>query len=169
MVIEAVLQARNIQRKEAHAIGAAWSRLKAIWSREPQMGRSKVGLDLLKSACPELVRAHPVEPLIGHGLVKKNSALKEEKLDCLKLFKMPVHESFAGVPWEALVKAPPREYWEHNGVCQCGKRTYLFGQCPNCLQQESLDRAEEVLKGLESKEQEVVPPGEGEVSVESKY
>jgi hypothetical protein len=133
------------------------------------MGRSKVGLDLLKSACPELVRAHPVEPLIGHGLVKKNSALKEEKLDCLKLFKMPVHESFAGVPWEALAKAPPREYWEHNGVCQCGKRTYLFGQCPNCLQQESLDRAEEVLKGLESKEQEVVPPGEGEVSVESKY
>ena len=33
--------------------------------------------------------------------------------------------------------------WEHDGVCGCGRRTYLFGQCFRCLKEEA-DEAEKV-------------------------
>ena len=33
--------------------------------------------------------------------------------------------------------------WEHQGKCPCGKKSYLFGQCPKCLKEEQLERSVE--------------------------
>ena len=60
--------------------------------------------------------------------------------------------------------------WEHNGVCHCGRRTYLLSQCLRCLKEELLERQEEELNrqdeaSLEPKEQSkefVELPGEQE-------
>ena len=30
--------------------------------------------------------------------------------------------------------------WEHNGVCSCGERTFLFSQCRKCLEMEAQNR-----------------------------
>ena len=29
---------------------------------------------------------------------------------------------------------PREEAWEHDGICECGKRTYLYPQCPACIE-----------------------------------
>ena len=29
---------------------------------------------------------------------------------------------------------PREEAWEHDGICECGKRTYLYHQCPACIE-----------------------------------
>ena len=34
--------------------------------------------------------------------------------------------------------------WDHDGLCACGKRTYLFSRCPSCIEQEALDTAVEI-------------------------
>ena len=30
--------------------------------------------------------------------------------------------------------------WEHSGRCLCGRRSYLFGQCPHCLREEAQEQ-----------------------------
>ena len=42
--------------------------------------------------------------------------------------------------WDAALNSPARLVWSHDGKCACGKRTYLFGQCPTCIRQEEGDR-----------------------------
>eukprot|EP00969_Alexandrium_andersonii_P041562 1821902-Alexandrium_andersonii.AAC.1 len=52
-MLEVALQARNVQRDEAHAVAEGWARLKAVILSEPRLGRSQVGLDLLRQAFAE--------------------------------------------------------------------------------------------------------------------
>ena len=49
--------------------------------------------------------------------------------------------------------------WEHQGKCPCGKRSYLFVQCPKCLK-EDFD-----LQTAEVAEEEYEPPKEDEPAV----
>ena len=44
LVLEVVLQARNLQRKEAQEICLAWARVKAIWAVAPRWWRTKPGV-----------------------------------------------------------------------------------------------------------------------------
>ncbi|CAE7929806.1 pol, partial [Symbiodinium sp. KB8] len=61
---------------------------------------------------------------------------------CLEL-----QREFPGIE-EASVRGmlaePSREMWDHDGLCACGKRTYLFSRCPACIEQEALDTAVEI-------------------------
>ena len=43
-----------------------------------------------------------------------------------------------------MLAEPSREMWDHDGLCACGKRTYLFSRCPACIEQEALDTAVEI-------------------------
>ena len=43
-----------------------------------------------------------------------------------------------------MLSEPSREMWDHDGLCACGKRTYLFSRCPSCIEQEALDTAVEI-------------------------
>eukprot|EP00969_Alexandrium_andersonii_P359007 15452236-Alexandrium_andersonii.AAC.1 len=40
-MLEVALQARNVQRDEAHAITEGWARLKAVVLSEPRLGRAQ--------------------------------------------------------------------------------------------------------------------------------
>ena len=166
MVMEAVLQARNIQRDEAHRMGAAWSKIKGVFVRNPRIGKSKVGLELLLASCPEILKDHPVERLPRYGVVPKICPGKDEVLDYCSKMNLPVQDSLAGFPWKTILEQPVREYWEHDGKCQCGKRTYLFGQCPECLRQEALERNLETDLAMEQKALAPREPAEDELAVD---
>ena len=73
LVLEVVLQARNLQRKEAQEICLAWARVKAIWAVAPRWWRTKPEAGLLKAACPELALEFPVEPIKGYASVPKRT------------------------------------------------------------------------------------------------
>mgnify|MGYP003327371213 CR=1 FL=1 len=71
-------------------------------------------------------------------------------------------EKIDGLDKEALnvlVTQPARMMWDHEGVCTCGRRTYLFGQCFKCL---SIDRAEDERERAEAELEEdfYKPPAE---------
>ena len=39
-----------------------------------------------------------------------------------------------------LLEQPGRLIWNHNGLCHCGRRTFLFSQCDQCAEREAIDR-----------------------------
>ena len=56
---------------------------------------------------------------------------------------------------------PGRMIWEHDRHCQCGSRTYMFGQCFKCLKEEIAERNREMIDRIT--DQDVAEPaGEGE-------
>ena len=94
--------------------------------------------DILKPALPELFKNDcPVAGVRGFLIRDYKSAhyLDEKQLgDDLAI------ERLEGLDKEALsvlVSQPSRTMWEHDGVCGCGRRTYLFGQCFRCLKEEA--------------------------------
>ena len=57
---------------------------------------------------------------------------------------------------------PSREVWDHDGVCACGKKTYLFSRCPSCIQAEARGTAAEIV----SRQDEAADPLEDGVGIE---
>ena len=46
---------------------------------------------------------------------------------------------------------------EHPGLCPCGRKTYLFGQCPRCIREEHEQRSNEAVNtDLGQPDQEVL-------------
>ena len=66
-----LLQARNLQRKEARSAGEAWAGLKAVWSIRPKLWKTQSGHSEIAEACPELARDFPEPPVRGFGIVVK--------------------------------------------------------------------------------------------------
>ena len=140
LVVELTLQARNLQRKEARAAGEAWAGIKAIWSLRPRLWRTQSGHQEIAESCPELQKDFPEPPLRGFGVVGKIAA-GDEVLRCLRLDgSKGIEESSI----RGMLSEPSREMWDHDGLCACGKRTYLFSRCPSCIEQEALDTAVEI-------------------------
>ena len=127
LVVELTLQARNLQRKEARAAGEAWAGIKAIWSLRPRLWRTQSGHQEIAESCPELQKDFPEPPLRGFGVVGKIAA-GDEVLRCLRLDgSKGIEESSI----RGMLSEPSREMWDHDGLCSCGKRTYLFSRCPS--------------------------------------
>ena len=61
----------------------------------------------------------------------------------LEAAKVEVAKELGAIPLGVLIEEPPRLMWEHQGECPCGKKSYLFGQCPKCLQEEQLEKTPE--------------------------
>ena len=63
------------------------------------------------------------------------------------------------------MKQSSRLMWDHDGLCSCGKRTYLFSQCFKCLQEEALD--DERRRAEEELDEEIYTPAKDEVTPEA--
>ena len=49
------------------------------------------------------------------------------------------------VPLAGLLDEKSRLVWEHNGECGCGRRTYRFGQCMKCLEEELTEEVDSAI------------------------
>ena len=147
LVIELVLQMRNVQREEAHQIAQAWNRIKAVWGVEPRFGRTKPDLALLSRVCPEYFKHFPVSGPKLFAVVPRVTAGKEAMVEELRKMEIPVTEQVSDAPMAALYAESVSQliFW-HEGVCQCGKRTYLFSRCPSCIQKEAAEDLESTLE-----------------------
>ena len=134
------LQARNLQRKEARAAGEAWAGIKAIWVLRPRLWRTQSGHQEIAESCPELQRDFPEPPLRGFGVVGKIAAGDE----VLRSLRLDPCKGIEEASIRGMLEEPSREMWDHDGLCVCGKRTYLFSRCPSCVEQEALDTAVEI-------------------------
>ena len=140
LVVELTLQARNLQRKEARAVGEAWAGIKAIWAVRPRLWRTQQGHLEVAEACPELKKDFPEPPLRGFGIVGKQ-ALGAEVLRSLRLDAV---RSIDDASIRGMLDEPSRPLWDHEGLCICGKRTYLFSRCPACIEKEAVDTSVEI-------------------------
>ena len=140
LVVELTLQARNLQRKEARAAGEAWAGIKAIWVLRPRLWRTQCGHQEIAESCPELQREFPEPPLRGFGVVGKIAAGDE----VLRLLRLDPSKGIEEASIRGMLEEPSREMWDHDGLCACGKRTYLFSRRPACIEQEALDTAVEI-------------------------
>jgi hypothetical protein len=91
----------------------------------------------------------PVEPVAGFGTLRKYSAKYDDVKQALKLLELEVFEDMKSVSWEGFLAQPARDVWEHDGKCSCGRRTYLFGQCPECIRNDAVER---LIEGAERRE-----------------
>ena len=148
LVVEVTLQARNLQRKEIREVVAGWAGTKAFWSVNPRLWKSKVGVDLLSAACPEISKAFPVDAVKGFGVVTRGPK-EEEVRQIANLLSLGALRAVTDVQLASLAREPGREIWEHDGKCSCGKRAYVFGRCVSCIEKEA---AEDVLQEAVSRE-----------------
>ena len=64
----------------------------------------------------------------------------QDTKNLLALTGVEVLPDIGSVPFGALLEIPATIMWEHQGICPCGRKTYLFGQCPRCLKEEHEQR-----------------------------
>ena len=159
-LLEVALQARNVQREEAGPIAEAWGRLQGVWVVSPRLGRAVVGSDLLKQAFPEMFDlGYPKEGPRLYALLPATAALHDELQKLLGTWGATVCRRWADVDWDELLARKGLEIWDHEGICGCGRKTYLFGQCARCLKEEAAERHEAVLEEAGSEEGPVVAGG----------
>ena len=73
--------------------------------------------------------------------MERYAPMKEEIEDLLQSAGVMTVNSMESVMWSAWLERDSRELWEHEGLCACGRRTRLFGQCMQCI---AAEHAEEV-------------------------
>ena len=76
----------------------------------------------------------------GTGLL----SLKVPGDEVLRLLRLDPSKGIEEASVRGMLAEPSREMWDHDGLCACGKRTYLFSRCPACIEQEALDTAVEI-------------------------
>ena len=79
LVVELTLQARNLQRKEAHAAGLAWAGIRCVWARKPRVWDAACS-DGGRRVLPW--KSFPEAPLRGFGVPGPGG---EESLGALRL------------------------------------------------------------------------------------
>ena len=75
----------------------------------------------------------------------------------------PVRE-LSAVPWEEVL-SHRRERWAHSGRCQCGRRTFLFGRCPTCINEEAAEMKQEAERRVDEEPGQELWPAPGVVEV----
>ena len=151
LVVELTLQARNLQTKEVREIGSSWGRIKAAWSVNPRVWRTQLGATEVKEAIPELLKDFVVDPLNGFGVATKTG--RPDELDAMfEALRLEKITSVAAVGIRGMLAEPGREVWEHDGLCSCGKKTYLFSRCPACIEKEAQDEVVEMQERADAAE-----------------
>ncbi|CAK9046219.1 Retrovirus-related Pol polyprotein from transposon opus [Durusdinium trenchii] len=145
LVVELTLQARNLQLKEVQKVGSAWSKIKCIWCVNPRVWKSQIGAEDVTQACPELKKKFSVEPLKGFGVSTKHGRPDDTTamFEALGLAKV---DGLDELNLRSLLSEPAREVWEHEGLCVCGRRTYLFSRCPACIEKEAHEVLESIME-----------------------
>ena len=166
LVVETVLQARNLQREEIRKVVGGWAGLKAVWAVNPRMWKVKPSPELLLGACPELKKEFPIAPVTGYGLVTRVPKEDEVK-EVAAALRLGLVKGLAEPPLISLAREQEREVWEHDGKCSCGKRTYVFGRCTTCIEKEAAD---DLIQGAQQREEAEKEEGEeGELVAEGLF
>ena len=128
---------------ELPEVAQSWGKVAAILVHEPRLSKKGVQLEVLKMAAPEFFAGYPIASRRTLGWKDEKSLHYLETKAFFEAAHIEVVTSFSAVPLGALVEIPPTLMWEHQGRCQCGRRSYLFGQCSKCLKEEMLEKAAE--------------------------
>lgn len=140
-MVEKTLVARNAQRDEVYRLGSAWGRVRMVLARRPQIRKAPIALEELRKAVPELFdQEYPWDPLPGFVVTDRLLAGHEFSKELATAVGCPVIGTMREVELAGPLVGPGRLIWEHGGKCQCGRRTYLFGQCEKCAKEEAAER-----------------------------
>ena len=141
-LLEVALQARNVQREEVSRIAGSWGKVRMILAWRPRLGKAGVGVKLLESALPEAFdQSFPVAGPPAHGIMDGTGPGYEETRELLEKLGVSSVRSISEVDWQEVLSARGTEMWEHDGLCACGRRTYLFGRCGRCLKEDASTKA----------------------------
>ena len=90
-------------------------------------------------------RSFPVDPLKGYGVATKGGR-PDDSAALFEVLRLRRVEGLDSLSLRGLLDEPSREIWEHNGVCACGRRTYLFARCPACIEKEAVEELDGALE-----------------------
>ena len=107
--------------------------------QEPKLSKKGVQKEVLKLAAPELFEEYPVPSRQTWSWKDPNTLHYHDVAALLMEARISVAITLGAVPFMHLAKTPTAVMWAHNGKCQCGRRSYLFGWCSKCLQDEKLE------------------------------
>ena len=65
------------------------------------------------------------------------------------------------MPWERILSEGLAVMFDHGGICPCGRRTYLFGQCVKCIGDEAKETVADSLGRLDEAEADARDLGPG--------
>jgi hypothetical protein len=141
LVVETALAARVVQQEEVMQLAAAWNRLELVMCRGPRLGRARAGLDLLVKAIPELVADYPVDGLRSFVVLDSAGGQRKEIEDWAGQYGLAMLKSLADHDWAAQAWSSRTPLWEHHGTCSCGRKSYLFSECSECIRKGTLTRS----------------------------
>ena len=99
----------------------------------------------MERSLPEAyVSDYPVEGRPTYGFLEQRPK-KDESRTFLERMKVPELTEWSALPLRQVLKAKVPEVWPHEGVCACGRRTFLFARCPRCIREEAAERHQELL------------------------
>ena len=113
LVVELTLQARNLQRR-------CW---RGLGGHQGYLGFAAT------------VVAHPERPPRGRRVLPGAP-------EVLRLLRLDPSKGIEEASVRGMLEEPSREMWDHDGLCECGKRTYLFSRCPACIEHTAVEIAE---------------------------
>ena len=115
---------------------------------------------MLTKAFPEAFdKEYPRDGPLLLGLVPSAVAMHDEMCKVLDGAGGQICKTWSDADWESLWAARGQEMWSHEGVCSCGRKTYLFGQCARCLREKAAERHAEVLEETSKGEDSLVLAG----------
>ena len=125
----------------------AWGKVTCIIVTSPRMSKSNFGLEKLRAGVPELFETDgPVPAIKTYGVRKAKAPHYHEEKQFFSSLDIPLVENVGELPLAVAAEEAGRTVWEHDGQCQCGRRTFLFGQCLKCLRDELADKGEEIIE-----------------------
>jgi hypothetical protein len=149
LLLEVCLAARNFKLPELRAIAPAWSKVKQIVAIQPRLARKDPIGPMFRLIAPELFdqelqKSSPSpEGRWGHasvlGVIPRNYRDTSVE-DLFRELDIPVGTSMGAISWDGVMDRRPRLMWEHEGQCQCGRKTYLAGQCRKCALEDAEER-----------------------------
>jgi len=89
------------------------------------------------------IRTYGIEP-------ESSTPLVDEIRMLFRALHLDALESVTSTSWDEIVMIPSWETWQHDGVCMCGRRTFLWRMCSKCLK--------EAAAQLKAEEKAEVPP-----------
>ncbi len=143
------MAARHIKIEESREIAPAWNKVKQIVAIKPRMWRKDPLGIMFRQIVPELfdreVQASSPGPegRWGHvsvlGVIPRN--YPDTSVEGLfQELNIPIGATMGAISWDGVMDRRPRLMWEHEGQCQCGRKTYLAGQCRKCALEDAEER-----------------------------
>ena len=141
--LEEVFATRNFQPSELPEVNQAWGNVAAIIVYAPRLSKRGLQCEKLQAAAASLFADYPVPPRRTLSWVDQKVTHYNETKAFLKAVKVELVSGLDAVPFTGLLKEPAELMWEHSGRCPCGKRCFLYGQCPKCMREELSNQKKE--------------------------